>query len=373
MTDFLSRARAQGHQVPDLAFRNALDNLRNQVNYYADFDNGGQDLAYALLVLAREGAAAVGDLRYYADVKGDAFATALAQAQIGAALASYGDPSRADAMFAKAMARIDGAAPQTEQLFRADYGTDRRDAAAVLTLAVEAGSNAVNRDDLVARIATEGAMSTQESVWSLLATNALIDGAGADVTMNGEAVTGPLVRVLSEGGAPTVVQNNGAKTAVTLTTFGIPSEPLTAGGNGYAITRSYYTLTGEAATLEGVKVGDRLVTVLEVTPFGRGEARLMVNDPMPAGFEIDNPNLIGGGAVEALDWLGLETDAAHSEFRQDRFLTAIDRYDNAPFKLAYIVRAVSPGSFTHPAASVEDMYRPDFRAQSGTGRVTIAE
>ncbi|MBL8563157.1 MAG: hypothetical protein JNN06_12850, partial [Gemmobacter sp.] len=129
----------------------------------------------------------------------------------------------------------------------------------------------------------------------------------------------------------------------------------------------------EAATLEGVKVGDRLVTVLEVTPFGRGEARLMVSDPLPAGFEIDNPNLIGGGAVEALDWLGLETDAAHSEFRQDRFLTAMDRYDNAPFKLAYIVRAVSPGSFTHPAASVEDMYRPDFRAQSGTGRVTIAE
>lgn len=373
VTDFLSRARAQGHQVPDLAFRNALDNLRNQVNYYADFDNGGQDLAYALLVLAREGAAAVGDLRYYADVKGDAFATALAQAQIGAALASYGDPSRADAMFAKAMARIDGASPETEQLYRADYGTDRRDAAAVLTLAVEAGSNAVNRDELVARIATEGAMSTQESVWSLLATNALIDGAGADVTMNGEAVTGPLVRVLTEGGAPTVVQNNGAKTAVTLTTFGIPSEPLTAGGNGYAITRSYYTLTGEPASLEGVKVGDRFVTVLEVSPFGRGEARLMVNDPLPAGFEIDNPNLIGGGAVEALDWLGLETDAAHSEFRQDRFLTAIDRYDNAPFKLAYIVRAVSPGAFTHPAASVEDMYRPDFRAQSGTGRVSIAE
>jgi uncharacterized protein YfaS (alpha-2-macroglobulin family) len=29
--------------------------------------------------------------------------------------------------------------------------------------------------------------------------------------------------------------------------------------------------------------------------------------------------------------------------------------------------------FTHPAASVEDMYRPSFRAQSGTGRIAIAE
>ncbi|OZA17763.1 MAG: PAN domain-containing protein, partial [Rhodobacterales bacterium 17-64-5] len=75
VTDFLSRAKAQGYQVPAIAFRSALDNLRNQVNYYADFDKGGEPLAYALMVLAREGAAAVGDLRYYADVKGDAFAT----------------------------------------------------------------------------------------------------------------------------------------------------------------------------------------------------------------------------------------------------------------------------------------------------------
>ncbi|MEH7830181.1 alpha-2-macroglobulin family protein [Gemmobacter denitrificans] len=373
VTDFLSRARAQGHQVPDLAFRNALDNLRNQVNYHSDFDNGGEALAYALLVLAREGAAAVGDLRYYADVKGDAFATALAQAQLGAALAAYGDPGRADQMFRKAMARLDAEPPSTEQIYRADYGTDQRDAAAVLTLAVESGSEAVNRDELVNRIATEGALSTQESVWTLLATNALIDGAGADVTLNGLPVTGPLVRVATDASAPVAVQNNGAKTQLTVTTYGVPSEPVAAGGNGYAITRSYFTLDGQPADATQVKVGTRLVTVLEVTPFGRGEARLMVADPLPAGFEIDNPNLIGGGAISALDWLGLETDAQHSEFRQDRFLTAIDRYDNAPFKLAYVVRAVSPGVFTHPSASVEDMYRPDYRAQSGTGRVTIAE
>ena len=99
----------------------------------------------------------------------------------------------------------------------------------------------------------------------------------------------------------------------------------------------------------------------------------MVNDPLPAGFEIDNPNLITAGALTNLDWLNLESEVAHSEFRQDRFLTAIDRYGNAPFRLAYIVRAVSPGTFHHPAASVEDMYRPDLRARSGVGRITIAE
>ena len=70
------------------AFRMALDNLRNQVNYYSDFDVGGEPLAYALMVLAREGAAAIGDLRYYADVKSEAFDTPIAAAQLGAALAA---------------------------------------------------------------------------------------------------------------------------------------------------------------------------------------------------------------------------------------------------------------------------------------------
>ena len=97
-------------------------------------------MAYALMVLAREGAAAVGDLRYYADVKGDAFATPTAMAQLGAGLASYGDQPRADAMFAraaKAMETLQGA--ETEQIFRADYGTNFRDAAAVLALAATRG------------------------------------------------------------------------------------------------------------------------------------------------------------------------------------------------------------------------------------------
>ena len=241
------------------------------------------------------------------------------------------------------------------------------------TLAVEAGSQAVDRDALVTRIATQGALSTQESVWALLASNALIGAGGAEVTINGAAVEGPLVRVANDTSAPLVVKNGGAKTQLTVTTYGVPSEPVAAGGNGYAITRSYYTLEGEPVVLDSVPVGTRLVTVLEITPFEGNEARLMVADPLPAGFEIDNPSLISGGNIAALDWLGLETDTAHSEFRQDRFLAAVDQAGSGAFKLAYIVRAVSPGSFRHPAASVEDMYRPDYRARSETGRVTVAE
>ena len=160
---------------------------------------------------------------------------------------------------------------------------------------------------------------------------------------------------------------------MTLTTFGVPEVPVEASGNGYAIERRYFTMEGEPADPASVKQGERLVTVLTVTPFARSAARLMVNDPLPAGFEIDNPNLIRGGDIGALDWLDLHTNTRKTQFRQERFLSAVDWRTDKPFRLAYIVRAVSPGDYHHPAASVEDMYRPDFRAQTATGRVTITE
>jgi len=382
VTDFLSRAQAQGYTVPAAAFANALDNLRNQVNYAPDFDavsnGGGVAIAHALMVLAREGAVPVGDLRYFADVKGDDFATPLAAAQLGAALASYGEQTRADAMFSRA-ARLLADTASEPALWRADYGTRLRDQAAVLALAVAAGSNALAPDAageaLAGRLAGQQ-LSTQEASWALMATHALIDRPGAaGFTLNGVSFSGPLVRVLDDapGFTPASIGNGSQASAVlTLTTFGVPQVPEPAGGKGYSISRSYFTTKGEPVAADAVAQGTRLVAVLEIIPHApEGGARLMVSDPLPAGFEIDNPNLLRAGDLAALDWLKLEDGAAMTEFRQDRFLAAIDWQGNAPLRLAYIVRAVSPGSFHHPAASVEDMYRPDMRAQTGAGRVTV--
>ena len=378
VTDFLSRASAQGHKVSKVALRQALDNLRNQVNSASDFEDGGEGLAYALLVLAREGAAAIGDLRYYADVKASSFATPMALAQIGAALAAYGDPTRADAMFRLADMRLQNVRPEGQR-WRDDYGTNLRDAAAVLTLAVEAGSSAVNIERISAQVApTLGEVrgrSTQESVWSLLAAHALLGRTDGTLSLNGTPVQGPLVQVLEqEALTPVAIQNTGqSNTVVTLTTFGVAAQPEPQGGNGYRIDRTYYTMDGELTSPAEVTSGDRLVAVLTVQPFNNGEGRLMVNDPLPAGFEIDNPNLLQGGDVRSLDWLKLSNSVQNTEFRQDRFLAAVDHGGTATFQLAYIVRAIAPGNYHHPAASVEDMYRPEYRARTAIGRVVVTK
>lgn len=377
VSDFLSRARAEGFEVPQLAFRLAMDNLRNRVNYAPDFDEGGGDIAYALMVLAREGAAAIADLRYYADVKAEAFSTPIGAAQLGAALAMYGDQTRADAMFGRAGRMMQSRLVDEPAIWRVDYGTNLRDAAAVLTLAVEAGSTAVDREQLANRIARAGrTMSTQESVWSLLAARALVkDPSMSGLTVNGAPVEGPLVKVLEAQaiGQAMAIRNGGAaQTDVTLTTFGVPLVAPDMGGYGYRIDRSYYTMDGVEVRQPAPSVGERFVVVLKVTPFERGEARLMINDPLPAGFEIDNPNLLRSGDIRALDWLKPQ-EARHAEFRSDRFLAAVDWQSSNAFQLAYVVRAVSPGVFRHPAAQVEDMYRPQYRAWTATGQITVAE
>src|SRR5207249_11270188 len=62
-----------------------LGRLRNFVNNAEEpGKNGGRTLAYALYVLARNGAAPIGDLRYFADTKLDDFATPIAKAQLAA-------------------------------------------------------------------------------------------------------------------------------------------------------------------------------------------------------------------------------------------------------------------------------------------------
>src|SRR6202030_3026251 len=129
VTDFLTRAREKGFAVPDILFKSALDRIRNSVvNANEPEKDGGRNLAYGLYVLARNGAAPVGDLRYLADTKLKDIATPIAKSQLAAALALVGDRNRAERVYASA---LDDLAPgPVLQFGRTDYGSAPRGAAA---------------------------------------------------------------------------------------------------------------------------------------------------------------------------------------------------------------------------------------------------
>ena len=385
VTDFLSRARSAGYAVPDAAYKAALTALQNGLNAAADpqFADAGENAAtaYTAYVLARDHAAVISDLRYYVDTAAESFNSPLAAAQLGAALASYGDQARADVMFRRASVMAAGGIQPSEG-FRADYGTVIRDRAAVLALAAEAGSQVVDRDGLARAIATqidaralEGAqLSTQEAGWIVLAAQALSSNAGGNgLTLSGAALSAP-VQDLGDAAAlpPVVLENTGpAPLDVTLGATAVPVDAPAAGGTAFSISRSYFTPEGTPADPANVPLGTRLIAVVEVNPLTDADGRLIIGDPLPAGFEIDNPNLLGQGEIEGLDWLGGTTETDMAEFRQDRFAAAVTLYGRDPVRLAYRLRAVTAGQFHHPAATVEDMYRPDRRAWTDSGTTVI--
>jgi hypothetical protein len=379
VSDFLTRAREKSFAVPDTAFKLAIERLRNYVNNAQDpAKDGGRNLAYALYVLARNGAAPVGDLRYYADTKLEAFATPIAKAQLAAALALLGDRTRADRVYTAALAAL--SAPAGEE-GRGDYGSVLRDAAALVTLASESGAAATTIGNAVLRVeAARGQAShtsTQENAWMVLAARALArDVQRIALEVNGERVQGALNRTLraAELTQSFKVTNLGDATVqAVVTAAGAPTSPEPAAERGFKIERRYYTLQGKPVDVTRARQNDRFVVVLRITEPQPQFGRVLVADYLPAGFEIDNPRLVSSGDTGRMAWIEDAQDAVSAEFRDDRFSAAFDRKadDAAVFTVAYVVRAVSPGRYVQPQAYVEDMYRPERFGRTATGTLEV--
>src|SRR5262245_44241591 len=383
VTDFLTRARERNFSVPDVAYRLAVQRLKNYVANAEDRGrNGGRNLAYALYVRARNCAAPVGDLRYFVDTKLDDFATTISKAQLAAALGMLGDKVRAERVYAAALRSM---APQpTLEYGRVDYGSVLRDGAALITLASEGGAPRATITGAMERVEAARGLtpytSTQEQAWMVLAARALAkDATGVALDVAGEQRQGALNRrfLPAQLQQPLRIANSGeAALQAVVTVNGAPLVPESTAERGFKIERLYFTLDGKPADPTKAKQNDRFAVVLRITEPQPLFGRVIVADYLPAGFEIDNPRLVSSGDTGTLPWIQDAATPVNTEFRDDRFSAAFNRRSGHPsvFTVAYIVRAVSPGTYVHPQAFVEDMYRPDRygRTSSGTVEVTAA-
>ncbi|MFB9949704.1 alpha-2-macroglobulin family protein [Rhizobium puerariae] len=381
VTDFLSRAREQGYEVPEQALVQALESLQNSLGYTNNIKDQGNEIAYALYVLARNRKAAISDLRYYADTMLNDFPTPLAKAHIAAALALYGDAQRSKSIFADSLQMSEQAQIHKVSLVRSDYGSSLRDGAAVLALAAESRPVPPIVPALANIVAKEWSAkkytSTQEQTWMLLAARALQNGDNnLRLNVNGADHRGTLMSQMTGDALidhPLTIRNDsGDPLSAAITTVAAPAQPLPAGGDGFEISRTYYNMAGEEVNVSEAQQNERYVVVLNITETNEWPSRVVVTDLLPAGFEIDNPSIVNSASLSNFDWIE-EVTPAHTEFRNDRFVAAFDRSagDNREISLAYVVRAVTPGVYDHPAAQVEDMYRPQFSARTATGKMEV--
>jgi uncharacterized protein YfaS (alpha-2-macroglobulin family) len=392
-TDFLARAKAAGHAVPDAALARALDALQRIAD--GDVSGGGgyeydvpqyrgqedtynrlrdRSRTYALYVLAREGRADVSRLRYVHDQELSSIESPLARAHVAAALALVGDRARAAHAF---QAAVEVLGWQNNGDY---YQTPRRDLAGVLALAAEAGET-----DLVQSLAERVAeqlpdpqnLTTQEKAFLLMAAHALLQGReDAEIRATGASVDGREGDrfILSLADLQTGVSFENRGDGLVWRTVVAKGAPVTAppiAAEGVSAIKRVRRLDGSAANLASLAQGDRLVVSIALSPKERRLQPLILADLLPAGFEIEavlRPE--DGGPDGAYAWLGEIAYTKLAEARDDRFLAALDLTGQAA-TVAYVVRAVTPGRYTAPGVVVEDMYRTDVYARTEAFQVGI--
>ena len=99
-----------------------------------------------------------------------------------------------------------------------------------------------------------------------------------------------------------------------------------AASDGFTIAREYFLPDGTPVDPQdgAIAQNDRLVVVLTVRPQTLGSGQYVVADPLPAGFEIENPDLSAGSGVADFSWLSLDT-ASHVESRTDQYVAAFEK------------------------------------------------
>lgn len=373
--DFLVRARDKGFQVPGFATERGLRWLRDNA-VKADYDRADMPaMVYAMHVLARSRMGDPGTLRYTHDAVLGKVDTPIARAHLAAALAQIGDKPRSDATFASVSL--------SQPVPYRHYGSSLRDAAAFVTLAAEAGYDPEKvyavAEDVARRMGAPETLSTQEKAWLTLAAYTLTQRQQQmAVEIDGRSQSGTGKPVLLEPSAAQLAKGltvrNTSDVAIrrVVSVSGVPKSNQPAVANGLTVTRTFYTLDGEEADLSAVTQNDLLMAVVEVANTSGGEGDILVIDLLPAGFEIENSRLAHARTTEGMSWLPELTDPDHMEFRDDRFIAAFTLAKDGGATTAYLVRAVTPGTFGLPAVLAEDMYRPEFNAREEVGVVTVA-
>ncbi len=406
VTEFLLDAREEGFLVPDHVLQKALTRLHDDLlsggHPYYNYEHSDHlrfaDSAWSGYVLARVNRAPLGTLRALYDNDRDKSLTALPLVHLGIALKLMGDQPRAEQAVAQAFAM------QVERpWYLGDYGSNLRDTAAMVALAHQFGLGKPEYDarvfalarDLADRNREDGGrlyLSTQEQIaLARLGKTLIKDG---DTVVSGtlhvgtsatqvsperlwSRVFGPAelaagVRFMPSGDLPLYVSTDVA---------GVPRSAPAPDNRHVWIKRRFYTLDGKPWEPGPLKEGDSLIVGLSLDAREAMPDALLV-DLLPGGLEIENFNL-----TDAKQWADVvvngitltdraqAADVRHEEFRDDRYVAALNLGKGQTAQVFYLVRAVSPGTYRVPPPQVADMYKPEMRGigRSEPASITVVE
>ncbi|MDD4052387.1 MAG: alpha-2-macroglobulin family protein, partial [candidate division Zixibacteria bacterium] len=138
---------------------------------------------------------------------------------------------------------------------------------------------------------------------------------------------------------------------------------------GIKVRRVYLDENGSPVDLTKIKLGSQIVGVITAEAVDKTLSNVVINDLLPAGFEIENPRL---KTTARLSWI--PTQGAPIDFqdiRDDRLLIFASLSPGQPLKFYYSLRAVCAGNFKLPPVAAECMYNPLVAGSASSGLVTV--
>lgn len=158
-----------------------------------------------------------------------------------------------------------------------------------------------------------------------------------------------------------VIQSEGIRRDVTPRT----------GTSGVRVSREVHNANGQAISMDSLKLGEVAFVVHTLTNLSdQPLSHLALVDRLPAGFEVENPNLSRGGQPTFVPEEELWT-TTHMNIRDDRVEVFGNLARNATLKFVYTIRATSAGSFDYPSVHLEAMYDPQIWARGASEQVVV--
>ena len=394
VADFLLNARDMGISVPDEMISKTLKRLQTYLTRSSRFyDERWSDdakhyyfayKAYSAYVLARVNQVPLGNLRSLAKNHSRFARTGLSQMHLAIALSKMGDNKLADKLLKQSLNNL----PKKRQQYLADYGSQIRDLSLMihlmLTHDLEKKKAIALSFTLAELLNKRNYLSTQERNALFLAGSSLkaFDGE----TWTAELILGSLQTKLNQTSSyqnnltpktlhnkVNIISHNTHPLLASISINGYTKEPPKESSNGLSVQRRWLNLKGEEINLQQANVGDLFLVHLQITAEQRTPDALVI-DLLPAGFELENQNLehsikqdeiiVDGRSITQWQNRNLVN---HQEYRDDRYVAAIEVNKGRAINLFYLTRAVTPGKYKVPSPLVEDMYRPEIR---GIGKIT---
>ncbi len=386
--DFMLTARTNGYTISEDMLANTLKRLQNYVKRQGSFvrQRYSEDprhyaiasKAYAAYLLSGLNQITLGILRTLYDKESDDALSALPLLHLGLALHKQGDHQRGDEAIGKALAM-----PIAERRhYYGDYGSHVRDLGMMVHLLVKHDRHTDKASELGFRLADELRhrrwLSTQERNALFLAGLTLqglpskswqvhIETDEDDFTVDGEGGFSRLFDARTIGDELMLKATQGKGLYASISVSGYLSEPPEPEENGLRIRRNYYNSDGQSLDIDQIQTGDLILVDVVLSADNRTPDALLV-DLLPAGFELENQNLDTAVSLdqfrmqgESVATLQKRTSIQYQEFRDDRYVAAIDLSTYGESHIIYLLRAVTPGSYAVPSPFVEDMYRPEVR------------